>query len=371
MQEETRLHAAGRKGSGARAGSAARSKARRPVADRPAGGAGEPAAWIEAGTPRLEMARPIVALEHRHLLGILGLTSDEITLILDTARSFAEVSTRTVKKVPTLRGKTVVNFFMEPSTRTRSSFEIAEKRLSADTLNFSLSGSSLSKGETLLDTARNLEAMAPDMIVIRHKASGAPHFLARHCRSNIINAGDGWHEHPTQALLDAFTIREKKGRLKGLRVAIVGDLMHSRVLRSNLFLLKTMGADVVVCAPPTLTPVELSRLGAQVTFRIDEALEGADVIMMLRIQRERQQGGAFPTAREYYNLYGLTAERARRARPDVIIMHPGPMNRGVEIDSAVADGPYSVILEQVTNGVAVRMAVLYLLAGGTFGGIAG
>ncbi|HEV8700223.1 MAG TPA: aspartate carbamoyltransferase catalytic subunit [Candidatus Polarisedimenticolia bacterium] len=373
MQEEPRLHATGRKGAapGARAGSGTRPAARRPVPPRPDAPDRAPAARVEAKAARRESDRPLLALEHRHLLGILGLTSDEITLILDTARSFAEVSTRTVKKVPTLRGKTVVNFFMEPSTRTRSSFEIAEKRLSADTLNFSLSGSSLAKGETLLDTARNLEAMAPDMIVIRHQASGAPHFLARHCRSNIINAGDGWHEHPTQALLDAFTIREKKGRLKGLRVAIVGDLMHSRVLRSNLFLLKTMGADVVVCAPPTLTPVELSRLGARVTFRIDEALEGADVIMMLRIQRERQQGGAFPTAREYYNLYGLTAERARRARPDVIIMHPGPMNRGVEIDSAVADGPYSVILEQVTNGVAVRMAVLYLLAGGTLGGIAG
>jgi aspartate carbamoyltransferase catalytic subunit len=314
--------------------------------------------------------RALVALKHKHLLGMQGLTAEEIELILDTARSFAEVSTRSVKKVPTLRGKTIVNFFMEPSTRTRSSFEIAEKRLSADTLNFSPSQSSVVKGETLLDTARNLEAMAPDMIVIRHKASGAPHFLARHCRSNIINAGDGWHEHPTQALLDAFTIREKKGRLKGLRMAIVGDLTHSRVLRSNIILLKTMGADVVVCAPPTLTPVELPRLGVQVTCRIDEALEGADVIMMLRIQRERQKGGAFPSTREYYNLFGLTAERARRAKPDVIIMHPGPMNRGVEIDSDVADGPYSVILEQVTNGVAVRMAVLYLLAGGTLGGLA-
>jgi len=371
MQEETRLHAGGRKGAaaGARSGPAARPAARRPVAD--AGEGGQASARIDPKVAGPGTERSIVALKHRHLLGILGLAAEEITLILDTARSFAEVSTRTIKKVPTLRGKTIVNFFMEPSTRTRSSFEIAEKRLSADTLNFSLSGSSVTKGETLLDTARNLEAMAPDMIVIRHKASGAPHFLARHCRSNIINAGDGWHEHPTQALLDAFTIREKKGRLKGLRVAIVGDLMHSRVLRSNLFLLETMGADVVACAPPTLTPVELSRLGAQVTFRIDEALEGADVVMMLRIQRERQKGGAFPTAREYYNLYGLTAERVKRARPDVIIMHPGPMNRGVEIDSAVADGPYSVILEQVTNGVAVRMAVLYLLAGGTLGGIAG
>jgi aspartate carbamoyltransferase catalytic subunit len=316
-------------------------------------------------------AAPLSTLAHRHLLGIQGLGAGEITLILDTARAFAEVSTRPIKKVPTLRGRTVVNFFMEPSTRTRSSFEIAEKRLSADTLNFSPSASSVVKGESLLDTARNLEAMAPDMIVIRHKASGAPHFLARHCRSNIINAGDGSHEHPTQALLDAFTIREKKGRLKGLRIAVIGDLTHSRVLRSNLFLLKTMGAEVVACGPPTLIPAELERTGAAVTWRIDEALEGADVVMMLRIQRERQKGGAFPTAREYYNLFGLTSERVRRAKPDVIIMHPGPMNRGVEIDSAVADGPYSVILEQVTNGVAVRMAVLYLLAGGTLGELAG
>ncbi|MGH9749927.1 MAG: aspartate carbamoyltransferase catalytic subunit [Candidatus Polarisedimenticolia bacterium] len=313
----------------------------------------------------------MAALQHRHLLGIRGLTAEEITLVLDTALSFAEVSTRPIKKVPTLRGKTIVNFFMEPSTRTRSSFEIAEKRLSADTLNFSPSASSVVKGESLLDTARNLEAMAPDMIVIRHKAAGAPHFLARHCRSNIVNAGDGAHEHPTQALLDAFTIREKKGRLRGLRVAIVGDLMNSRVLRSNLFLLKTMGADVVVCGPPTLIPAGIETLGAGATWRMDEAVEGADVIMMLRVQRERMAAAAFPSAREYYNLFGLTVERAARAKPDAIIMHPGPMNRGVEIDSAVADGPFSVILEQVTNGVAVRMAVLYLLAGGTLGELAG
>ena len=364
MIEETRTQGAGRK---APAGGAR--GARRPAPPRRAAAtAAVPAAAEPVVTPE-KAPRPLAALQHKHLLGMEGLTAEEITLILDTARSFAEVSTRAIKKVPTLRGRTIVNLFMEPSTRTRSSFEIAEKRLSADTLNFSPSQSSVVKGETLLDTARNLEAMAPDMIVIRHQASGAPHFLARHCRSNIVNAGDGWHEHPTQALLDAFTIRERKGRLKGLRVAIVGDLMHSRVLRSNIFLLKTMGADVVVCGPPTLTPVELSRLGVGVTFRIDEALEGADVVMMLRIQRERQQGGAFPSSREYYNLFGLTAERARRARPDVI-MHPGPMNRGVEIDSAVADGPYSVILEQVTNGVAVRMAVLYLLAGGTLGELA-
>jgi aspartate carbamoyltransferase catalytic subunit len=322
-------------------------------------------------SPHAETQRPALkSLTHKHLLGIQGLAAEEITLILDTARAFAEVSTRPIKKVPTLRGRTVVNFFMEPSTRTRSSFEIAEKRLSADTLNFSPSASSVVKGESLLDTARNLEAMAPDMIVIRHKASGAPHFLARHCRSNIINAGDGSHEHPTQALLDAFTIRDKKGRIEGLRIAIVGDLMHSRVLRSNLFLLKTMGADVVACGPPTLIPMALDRIGVEVTSRIDEAVEGADVIMMLRIQRERQKGGAFPSAREYYNLFGMTTQRVARAKADVIIMHPGPMNRGVEIDSAVADGPYSVILEQVTNGVAVRMAVLYLLAGGNLGELA-
>jgi len=315
-------------------------------------------------------APPLLALAQRHLLGIQGLSAAEITLILDTARSMAEIGTRQIKKVPALRGKTIVNFFMEPSTRTRSSFEIAEKRLSADTLNFAPYSSSVSKGESLLDTARNLEAMAPDMIVIRHRASGSPHFLARHCRSNIINAGDGTHEHPTQALLDAYTIRERKGRIKGLRVTIVGDLTHSRVLRSNLFLLATMGADVQVCGPPTLVPCGIADLGATVHTRIEPALDGADVIMMLRIQRERQQGGAFPSAREYFNLYGLTRERVALARPDAIVMHPGPMNRGVEIDSAVADGPGSVILEQVANGVSVRMAVLYLLAGGTLGELA-
>lgn len=322
------------------------------------------------GEPVPERAgAPIAALKQRHLLGIQGLSRDEISLYLDTARAFAEVSQRPIKKVPTLRGKTIVNFFMEPSTRTRSSFEIAEKRLSADTLTFSPSTSSVSKGESLLDTARNLEAMSPDMIVIRHGSSGAPHFLARHCGPNIVNAGDGWHEHPTQALLDAFTIREKKGRLENLRIAIVGDLNHSRVLRSNIFLLRTMGADVVVCGPPTLIPVGIRELGVSVTLHIDEAVEGADVIMMLRIQKERQSRGAFPSEREYFNLFGLTRERFARAAPDAIIMHPGPMNRGVEIDSAVADGPASVILEQVTNGVAVRMAALYLLSGGTIGEI--
>ena len=338
-------------------------RSRKSTVDRPA----VTAAPAEAAVSPAR--KPATALSQRHLLGIQGLSREEITLFLDTARAFAEVSQRPIKKVPTLRGKTIVNFFMEPSTRTRCSFEIAEKRLSADTLTFSPSRSSVTKGETLLDTARNLEAMAPDMIVIRHRSSGAPHFLARHCRPNIVNAGDGAHEHPTQALLDAFTIREKKGRIEGQRVAIVGDLVHSRVVRSNIFLLRTMGADVIVCGPPTLVPVGLPELGVTVTSRIDEAVDGADVIMMLRIQKERQAGATYPSEREYFNLFGLTRERVARARSDAIIMHPGPMNRGVEIDSAVADGPASVILEQVTNGVAVRMAVLYLLAGGPLGEI--
>jgi aspartate carbamoyltransferase catalytic subunit len=345
-------------------------RAARAAARRPRRGAAVVPAAGGVVDPRTDAAAPLPAFTRRHMLGIQGLSAEEITLILDTARSMAEIGTRPIKKVPALRGKTIVNFFMEPSTRTRSSFEIAEKRLSAETLNFAPSSSSVSKGESLLDTARNLEAMAPDMIVIRHRASGSPHFLARHCRSNIINAGDGTHEHPTQALLDAYTIRERKGRLADLRVAIVGDLMHSRVLRSNLFLLGTMGADVHVCGPPTLVPGGLGDLGATVHTRIEPAIEGADVVMMLRIQRERQKGGAFPSAREYFNLYGLTRERVALARPDAIIMHPGPMNRGVEIESSVADGPASVILEQVANGVSVRMAVLYLLAGGTPGELA-
>ena len=302
-------------------------------------------------------------LRSRHLLGIEPLAPEEITLFLDTADSMAEISQREIKKVPTLRGRTVVNFFVEPSTRTRSSFEIAEKRLSADSLNFSPGSSSLVKGETLVDTARNLEAMAPDFIVIRHSEPGAPHLISKICRSAVINAGDGAHEHPTQALLDAYTIRQKKGKIAGLRVAIVGDILHSRVLRSNVFLLLKMGAEVVVSGPPTLMPREVERLGVRVERRIEEALEGADVIMMLRVQLERQTHGFFPSLREYFRLYGLTVPRVKLAKPDVIIMHPGPMNRGVEIDSEVADGPWSVILEQVTNGVAVRMAVLYLLAG--------
>jgi aspartate carbamoyltransferase catalytic subunit len=302
-------------------------------------------------------------LRSRHLLGIADLSPDEITLVLDTAEAMTEIAARPIKKVPTLRGRTVVNLFFEPSTRTRTSFEVAEKRLSADTLSVAIAQSSVTKGETLLDTVRNLEAMAPDMIVMRHASSGAPHLLARLCRSAIINAGDGMHEHPTQALLDAFTIREHKKRLAGLKVAIVGDLLHSRVLRSNVQLLNKMGAEVWACAPATLMPPELPRFGVTATASIDEAVADADVVMMLRIQHERMHGHFIPSTREYFTLFGLTPARVRRARPDVIIMHPGPMNRGVEIDSDVADGPYSVILEQVTNGVAVRMAVLYLLAG--------
>jgi aspartate carbamoyltransferase catalytic subunit len=300
----------------------------------------------------------------KDLLGIADLTSEEIYLVLETAEAMREIGQRPIKKVPTLRGKTVVNLFYEPSTRTRTSFEIAEKRLSADTLNVAVAASSVLKGETLADTARNIEAMSPDMIVLRHPSSGACQLLAQICKSRVINAGDGMHEHPTQALLDAFTIREHKPRFEGLRVAIVGDLLHSRVLRSNVLLLTKLGADVWVSGPPTLLPPGIERLGVHVTTSVDEAVTDADVIMMLRIQQERMQGAFFPSLREYFNVFGMTAERVRRAKSDVIIMHPGPMNRGVEIASDVADGPYSVILEQVANGVAVRMAVLYLLAGG-------
>ena len=301
-------------------------------------------------------------LRSRHLLGISELDAAEIDLILQTAVAMKEIGTRPIKKVPTLRGRTVINLFLEPSTRTRMSFELAEKRLSADTLGMTASGSSVVKGETLSDTARTLEAMAPDMIVLRHASAGAAHLLSRVCRATIINAGDGTHEHPTQALLDALTMIERKGRLAGLRVAIIGDLLHSRVLRSNVLLLTRMGAEVTVCGPPTLIPVGLDRLGVRVTPFIDAALEGADVVMMLRVQHERMHGLFLPSVREYFTLYGLTLARLERAAPDVIVMHPGPMNRGVEIDSEVADGHQSVILEQVANGIAVRMAVLYLLA---------
>lgn len=310
------------------------------------------------------MIAPATALRTRHLLGIQDLSAPEIQLILQTALAMKEIGTRPIKKVPTLRGRTIVNLFFEASTRTRMSFELAEKRLSADTLGMTTSGSSVSKGETLLDTARTLEAMAPDMIVIRHGSSGAPHQLARICRSSIINAGDGMHEHPTQALLDAFTILERKGRLDGLKVAIVGDLLHSRVFRSNVLLLTRMGAEVRACAPGTLVPLGMEALGVHVTRSLREAVTGADVVMMLRLQLERMRGLFLPSMREYFALFGLTPAVLEHAAPDVIVMHPGPMNRGVEIDSQVADGPWSVILDQVANGVAVRMAVLYLLAGG-------
>jgi aspartate carbamoyltransferase catalytic subunit len=306
----------------------------------------------------------VTSLRRKDLLGIADLAADEITLVLDTAEAMKEIGSRPIKKVPALRGKTVVNLFFEPSTRTRTSFEIAEKRLSADTLNIAIASSSVVKGETLADTALNIEAMQPDMIVLRHSSSGACHLLSRICRSAIINAGDGMHEHPTQALLDAFTIRERKNRLQGLKVAIVGDLLHSRVMRSNIHLLTKMGANVWVCGPPTLIPTDITRFGVRATSRVDEAVADADVIMLLRIQLERMEGAFFPSLREYFNVFGMTEARLRLAKPDVMIMHPGPMNRGVEIASEVADGPYSVILDQVANGVAVRMAVLYLLAGG-------
>ncbi len=307
---------------------------------------------------------PAKRLRRKDLVGIAELSAEEITLILDTAVAMKEVSSRPIKKVPALRGKTVVNLFFEPSTRTRTSFEIAEKRLSADTLNIAASTSSVVKGETLADTVHNIEAMSPDLLVVRHASSGACHFLSRICRSGVINAGDGMHEHPTQALLDAFTIRERTGHLDGLKVAIVGDLLHSRVLRSNVLLLTKMGAEVWLCGPPTLVPVGFARTGVHITSSVDEAVRGADAVMMLRIQLERMLGGYFPSLREYFNVFGMTAERIALAKPGVLVMHPGPMNRGVEIASEVADGPYSVILDQVANGVAVRMAVLYLLAGG-------
>jgi aspartate carbamoyltransferase catalytic subunit len=300
----------------------------------------------------------------KDLLSISDLTADEIYLILDTTEAMREIGQRPIKKVPTLRGKTIVNMFYEPSTRTRTSFEIAEKRLSADTLSIAAATSSAQKGETLADTAMNIEAMAPDMIVLRHASSGACHLVSRICKSRVINAGDGMHEHPTQALLDAYTIREHKKRLDGLKVAIVGDLLHSRVLRSNVLLLTKLGAEVWVCGPATLIPPGIERSGVHASTSVDEAVADADVIMMLRIQQERMHGAFFPSTREYFNTFGMTKARVARAKPDVIIMHPGPMNRGVEIASDVADGPYSVILEQVANGVAVRMAVLYLLAGG-------
>jgi aspartate carbamoyltransferase catalytic subunit len=300
----------------------------------------------------------------KDLLGIADLEVAEIRLILDTAASLKEISARPIKKVPTLRGKTVVTVFYEPSTRTRMSFEIAAKRLSADTLNLTVAASSAVKGETLMDTAHNLEAMQPDLLVIRHPASGAPHYLARRLRCGVINAGDGLHEHPTQALLDLLTVEEAKGRLDGLKVAIIGDIAHSRVARSDIQAFTKMGSQVTVAGPATMLPPYLESLGARVTYSLDEAVEGADVIMMLRLQLERMGQMFFSTLREYSRYFGLAPRHLKLAQPDVIIMHPGPLNRGVEISPEVADGSHSVILEQVTNGVAVRMAMLYLLIGG-------
>jgi len=306
-----------------------------------------------------------VKFEKKDILDIESLSRDEVGLILDTADSLKEISSRAIKKVPTLRGKTIVHFFHESSTRTRTSFEIAAKRLSGDTVSISASTSSIVKGETLADTARNLEAMNPDAIILRHKAAGTPHMLARLVKSSVINAGDGMHAHPTQALLDMMTIRERKGRLDGLNIVIAGDIAHSRVARSNIVGFTKMGARVSLVGPPTMIPQGIETLGASASYDIREAIGDADIIMMLRIQKERQESFLFPSEREYARYFGLTAETLATAKDDVLIMHPGPINRGVEIAPEVADGPYSVILEQVANGVAVRMAILYLLLGGS------
>ncbi|HXT38866.1 MAG TPA: aspartate carbamoyltransferase catalytic subunit [Candidatus Angelobacter sp.] len=300
----------------------------------------------------------------KHLLDIESLTPDEITAVLDTARAFKAVGERAIKKVPALRGKTVINLFIEPSTRTRISFELAALRLTADVINFSAEASSLKKGETLKDTARNLEALNADIIIIRHSATGAPHFLSRFLNASVINAGDGAHEHPTQALLDAFTIRERKGRIEGLNVTILGDILYSRVARSNIWALTKLGAKVTLCGPSTLVPRVFERMGCRVTYDVDEAIADADIINLLRIQHERQRKTMFPSINEYATLFGLNKARLARTKPDVLIMHPGPINRGVEIDSEIADCVRSVILEQVTNGLAVRMAVLFLVNGG-------
>ncbi|TKS60533.1 MAG: aspartate carbamoyltransferase [Nitrospira sp.] len=304
-----------------------------------------------------------MSLKRKDLLSLAPLSVDEITLILETADSFKEVTGREIKKVPALRGKTVVNLFFEPSTRTRTSFELAAKRLSADVINFSPSASSVVKGETLLDTARNIEAMQADIIVLRHSSAGAAETLAHGVKSSVINAGDGWHEHPTQALLDLYTIRQRGMGFEGLRVAIVGDVSHSRVARSNIYALTKLGADVRLVGPPTMMPWGVEKLGPKVYYNMDEGLRGVNVIMMLRLQLERQGRALFPTIREYARLYGLTAERVRLADPGAIVMHPGPINRGVEIAPDVADSLSSVILDQVANGVAVRMGILYLMSG--------
>jgi aspartate carbamoyltransferase catalytic subunit len=300
----------------------------------------------------------------KDLVGLEDLSGEQIRAILDTAEPFKEISERAIKKVPVLRGKTIVNLFFEASTRTRVSFEFAEKRLSADTVNIASSGSSVQKGETLVDTARNLEAMRIDMVVIRHGSSGSAKFLAERIPSNVINAGDGRHEHPTQGLLDLLTIRDHRGRIEGLKVCIVGDVLHSRVARSNIWGLLKLGAEVGICAPRTLLPRDIAEMGVQLFSRVEEAIEWADVLNVLRLQLERMQSGFIPSLREYNRFFGVSRERVEAAPRDLLILHPGPMNRGVEIDSDVADGPHAVILDQVTNGVAVRMAVLYLLAGG-------
>ena len=300
----------------------------------------------------------------KHLLDIESLSAEEITIVLDTAKTFKAVGERAIKKVPALRGKTVVNLFIEPSTRTRISFELAALRLTADVINFTAEASSLKKGETLKDTARNLEALNADIIIIRHSAAGAAHFLSRFLNSSVINAGDGAHEHPTQALLDTFTIREKKGRIEGLNVTILGDILYSRVARSNIWALTKLGAEVTLCGPATLVPRVFEQMGCRVTYNVDEAVADADIINLLRIQHERQRKTMFPSIGEYASLFGLNKDRLTRTKPDVLIMHPGPINRGVEIDSEIADCGRSVILEQVTNGLAVRMAVLFLVNGG-------
>ncbi len=299
----------------------------------------------------------------KDLLGLRELSAEEIRTLLATAESFREISLRPIKKVPALRGRTVVNLFFEPSTRTRTSFELAAKRLSADLINISASTSSIAKGETILDTVKNLEALKIDIIVVRHAAAGVPHAIAKRAYASVINAGDGSHEHPTQALLDLMTIREKKGRIEGLRVSIIGDIAHSRVARSNLWGLTKLGASVTLCGPPTLVPAAFEQFGAKITWDLQEAIRDADVLMLLRVQHERQEIALVPNLREYRLRYGLDRERLRGMKPDVLIMHPGPINRGVELDSSVADGPYSVILDQVTNGLAVRMAALYLVSG--------
>jgi len=299
----------------------------------------------------------------KDLIGLYDLSKEEIYCILDTAAEFKKVSERKVKKVPALRGKTVVNLFIEPSTRTRISFELAEQRLSADIINISADSSSLKKGESLLDTAKNIEALQVDLIVLRHSATGAPNFLAKRIKAGVVNAGDGAHSHPTQALLDLFTIREKKGRIEGLNVSIIGDILHSRVARSDIWGLLKLGANVTIAGPATLVPREFESIGVRVCDNLKDAVEGADVINLLRIQHERQRAGFFPSTGEYARVFGLGKDSLKYIKPDALIMHPGPINRGVELDSALADGPQSVILEQVTNGLAVRMAVLFLVAG--------